>query len=148
MTLKLQIEKDFIESYKAKEERKVSLLRMIKSSIKNTEINEKRELNDSDIYKILKKEIKQRTDAIGQYQKGNRPELAAKEASEIEMITTYLPKQLDDSELTKIVNETILEIGATEMKDMGRVISRVIEKVGDSAEGGKISGLVKAVLQK
>ena len=64
------------------------------------------------------------------------------------MITTYLPKQLDDSELTKIVNETILEIGATEMKDMGRVISRVIEKVGDSAEGGKISGLVKAVLQK
>lgn len=146
MNLKQQIEKDFIEAYKAKEENKVSVLRLIKSSIKNTEINEKHELDDEAVMKILKKEIKQREDSISEYEKAGRSELAQKESAEAELIKAYLPEQLSLEETKQIVTDIISELGATNMADMGKVIGQVMQKAGAKVDGSKVSILVKEVL--
>lgn len=147
MNLKDQIDKDFLDAYKAKNEMIVSVLRMIKSSIKNTEIAQKKELTDDEIIKVLKKETKQRLDSISQYESASRPELVEKEKSEIEIIKKYLPAEIDDAELEQIIDTKITDLNASEMKDMGKVIAAVMQEVGGKADGSKVSALVRSKLQ-
>ena len=148
MSLKELIDKDFIESYKAKEETKVSVLRMVKSAIKNSEISEKQELTEEGIMKVLKKELKQRLDSINEYEKANRSDLVEKEKAEAEIIKSYLPADLSDEEYDRTIADAILEIGATEMKDMGKVIALVMQKTKGSADGSKVSAMVRSKLSQ
>lgn len=148
VNLKERIEKDFITSYKAKEETNVSVLRMIKSAIKNAEIAEKQLLTEEGVMKILKREIKQRLDSINEYEKANRTDLASKEKGEVEIIKKYLPEDLSDEQIDTIIAESITEIGANEMKDMGKVIALVMQKTKGLADGSKVSAIVRSKLSQ
>jgi len=146
MNLKESIESDFIECYKQRDEERISILRMIKSAIKNAEIEAKTELDNEAVIKVLQREIKLRDQSASEYRKGNRPELAEKEEKENEIIKTYLPEQLDDAELTDIIKQTIMETGASGPSDFGKVISEVINKSAGRADGSRISNLVRTLI--
>lgn len=148
MTIKEQIEKDFLEAYKSHEELKVSVLRMLKSSIKNAEIDKKTELNDSDVIAVLKKEIKQRKDSIEAYKEAGRAESVEQESKEMELLSSYLPSQMSEEDIRTIAQEAITQIGASGMQDMGKVISSIMQKHGDSVDGGTVSKIVKELLSK
>lgn len=146
MTLKSQLEQDFLTAYKAHEEVKVSVLRMLKSAIKNAEINAKGELSDEEVIKILRKEIKQRDEAIENYKKGNRDDLVAKDQAEIDLINPYLPAQMSEDEIEKIAVATITEMSAG-LADMGKVIGAVMQKTGGNADGALVAQLVRKNLK-
>ena len=146
MTLKEQLEKDYIEAYKAHEEKRVSLLRMIKSSIKNSEIASKADLSDEDVIKLLRKEVKQREDSISEYKKGGREDLIATEQAEIALIEPYLPAQMSEDDIKKIVNDVTSESDATTIADMGHVIGNVMKRTNGQADGALVARLVKEAL--
>ena len=148
MSIKQAIEKDFLEAYKKRDEQTVSVLRMIKSAIKNAEINTKAEFSDDETIKLLRKEAKQREMAAAEYEKGGRIDLSKKERAEAKLITEYLPAEMDEATLLKVVQEAIREVGATELRDMGRIMPLVMKKVGSNADGGNISRIVRELLQK
>ena len=138
------------EAMKAKDERKLSTLRMVNSTIKNADIdargNGKPPLSDADILAVLQKMIKQRQESREMYEKGGRPELAQQEGEEIAIITAYLPKQMSDAEIGAAIDAVIAETGAAGMKDMGKVIAVLRAKYAGQMDFGKASGLVKAAL--
>lgn len=138
------------EAMKAKEERKLSTLRMVNSSIKNADIEArgqgKQPLSDEDILGLLQKMIKQRQESVELYDKGGRAELAAQEREEIAVISAYLPKQMSDDEVKAAIAAAIKDTGAAGMKDMGKVIGALKAKYAGQMDFGKASGLVKAAL--
>jgi uncharacterized protein YqeY len=138
------------EAMKAKEERKLSTLRMVNSSIKNADIEArgqgKQPLSDEDILGLLQKMIKQRQESVELYDKGGRAELAAQEREEIAVISAYLPKQMSDDEVKAAIAVVITDTGAAGMKDMGKVIGALKAKYAGQMDFGKASGLVKAAL--
>ena len=148
MDLKSQIDKDFLNAYKTKDDVIVSVLRLVKSSIKNCEIAAKKQINDDEIIRLLKKEVKQRQDSSEAYKNAGRDDLLEKEQTEIVIIKKYFPKQMSDEEISKFIDEAIVEVNATEMKDMGRVIALVMEKTKGGADGSKVANLVRSKIQK
>lgn len=138
------------EAMKAKEERKLSTLRMVNSAIKNADIEArgqgKPQLSDEDILGLLQKMIKQRQESVALYDKGGRTELAAQEREEITVISAYLPKQMSDDEVKAAIAAIVTETGASGMKDMGKVIGALKAKYAGQMDFGKASGLVKAAL--
>jgi uncharacterized protein len=138
-----KIQSDLKDSQLAKDELKTSTLRLLLSEIKNAEIDKGNPLSDEDIISIVQKEVKKRKEAIAGFRAGGREEQALKEESEAAILQTYLPAQLSTEELTKIVQESINEVGATSISDMGKVISVVMGKVRGKAEGGVVSALVR-----
>ncbi len=143
-----QLQKEMKEAMKSGDKEKLSVIRMLISEIKKVQIDSKKELTDQDIIKILQKYAKQRKEAIQQYKKANRPDLAEKEQKELEIVQQYLPQSLSREELEKIIDETISELGASSMKDMGKVMKAVTEKVQGRAEGSVISQIVREKLSK
>jgi len=148
MSIAEQINKDFIDAYKARDEKMKSLLSMIKSALKNKEIETQKPLEDSEVIDVLAKEAKKRKDSATAYEQGGRPELAAQEIAEAEMISKYLPEQLGEDAIREIIKATITELGASSMADMGKVIGAVVGKTKGQAEGGLISRIVKEELSK
>lgn len=146
MTLLEQIDNDLIQAQKAKNEFVRDTLRYLKSSIKNAAINKQSDLDEAEIIAVIQKEVKQRRDAIAQFQSVNRPDLAKKEQNETELFEKYLPAQLSDEELTKIITETIQVVGATGKNDMGKVMGQVKPKVQGKADGQRISKIVMEML--
>jgi uncharacterized protein YqeY len=142
MSLKSQLDKDFIDAYKSKKETQVSVLRMLKSAIKNFEINNKAEATDAEVIKILKKETKQRQEAITEFKKADRQDLIDKETAELEIIEKYLPAEMGETELLALIKETINENDLDLNKDAGRLIGLVIKKSQGQADGTRVSGLV------
>jgi uncharacterized protein YqeY len=138
------------DAMKAKDERKLSTLRMVNSTIKNADIEARGQgkppLPDGDLLSVLQKMIKQRQEAIELYEKGGRAELAAQERAEIAVISAYLPKQLSDDDVKAAIAAAIKDTGAAGMKDMGKVISALRAKYAGQMDFGKASGLVKAAL--
>ena len=138
------------EAMKAKEERKLSTLRMVNASLKNADIEArglgKGPLGDAELLALLQKMIKQRHEAVELYDKGGRPELAAQEREEIAVISAYLPKQMSDDDVKAAIAATIKDTGAAGMKDMGKVIGALRAKYAGQMDFGKASGLVKAAL--
>jgi uncharacterized protein YqeY len=138
------------EAMKAKNERKLSTLRMVNSTIKNADIeargNGKPPLSDADLLGVFQKMIKQRQESVELYDKGGRAELADQEREEIAVISAYLPKQMSDDEVKKAIADAITETGAVGMKDMGKVIAALRAKYAGQMDFGKASGLVKAAL--
>ena len=138
------------DAMKAKDERKLSTLRMVNSSLKNADIDARGQgkppLSDEDLLGLLQKMIKQRQESVALYDKGGRPELAAAEREEIAVISAYLPKQMSDDEVNAAIAVIVKETGAAGMKDMGKVIAALKAKYAGQMDFGKASGLVKAAL--
>ena len=147
MSLKNQIEDKLTQALKSKDKNTYPTLRLIVSAIKDAEIagrsKGQKEIKDSDIISLLKKMIKQRNESCDVYEKAGRKELQENEKKEINVISTFLPKQLSEEETKNICEETIKSVGATSMKDMGTVISEVNKKVSGRAEGRIIAEIVK-----
>jgi len=141
---------------KSKDAFVVGVLRMLSASIltkeKEKKFKEKSEtdiqLTDEQIIEVLASEIKKRKDAIALYEKGNRPELAENEQKEIEVIKKYLPAQLPEEELRKLVQESIKKTGATEIKDTGKIMADLIPQVKGKADNSEISKIIKELLSK
>lgn len=146
MSLKDQIMTDIKEAMKAKNTKKRDALRLLSSVLKQIEVDERRELSDEDIIKILQKQIKQRNDSAAQYKKAGRDDLLEQELFEITLFEHYLPTQLNDDELAAIVKEIIDKTGAQSMKDMGKVMGAASQELAGKADGKRISGCVKQLL--
>ena len=135
---------------KAKDERTLSTLRMVNSTIKNADIDARGQgkppLSDADLLAVLQKMIKQRQEAVELYDKGGRAELAAQEREEIAVITAYLPKQMSEGDVKAAIAAVIAETNAAGIKDMGKVIGALKAKYAGQMDFGKASGLVKAAL--
>jgi len=146
MSLKAQIESDFLTAYKAGETAKVSILRMVKSAIKNAEISAKSELADPEIIKILRREVKQRQESIVEFEKGHRNDLVASNQDEIEIINAYLPAQISTENIEKVVDGVIAELNATASADFGKVIGAVMKKINGDADGSLVASIIKTKL--
>jgi uncharacterized protein YqeY len=150
MPLKKQIEDKLNEALKAKDKNTYPTLRLIVSAIKDAEIagrsKGQKEVKDSDITGILKKMIKQRNESCEVYKKAGRTELLESETKEINVINTFLPKQLSEDETKKICEEVIKSVGASSMKDMGKVMGMLKSKHADTLDFSKVSGIIKGLL--
>ena len=150
MPLKKQIEDKLNEALKAKDKNTYPTLRLIVSAIKDAEIagrsKGQKEIKDSDITSILKKMIKQRNESCEVYKKAGRTELLESETKEINVINTFLPKQLSEKETKKICEEVIKSVGASSMKDMGKVMGALKSKHADTLDFSKVSGIIKGLL--
>jgi uncharacterized protein YqeY len=144
--VKERLQTDLKDAMKAKDVFKRETIRFLMSALKQIEVDERRELSDDDIYKIIQKSIKQREDAASQYKEAGREDLEEKETNEANLLKEYLPKQLDESDLKEIISSIISESGASGMKDMGSVIKLTMAKVGAGADGKTVSLLVKSLL--
>ncbi len=147
MSLLDNINQELAAAMKAKEAERLSALRMVKTALKNREIEKMAPLDDAESSRVLQSLVKQRRDSIEQYEKAGRAELAAKEAAEIKVIEEYLPAAVDEATIARVVEETMAEIGATSAKDLGRAMKAVLAKfAGQPVDGKVISGLVRARL--
>lgn len=148
MTIEEKIDNEYKTSLKAKDAIKVSTLRMLKAEINNVKLNQsKPELKEADVIKIVHRQIKQHKDSIEQFEKGNRTDLAEKEKKELAILSDYMPEQLSEDELKKIITETIKELEATTKKDMGKVIKAVMGKAKGKADGKAVSQIVSQMLR-
>jgi len=150
MPLKKQIEDKLNEALKAKDKNTYPTLRLMVSAIKDAEIagrsKDKKEIKDTDIIGILKKMIKQRNESCEVYKKAGRTELLENEKKEINVINTFLPKQLSEEETKKICEEAIKSVSASSMKDMGKVMGVLKSKHADTLDFSKVSGIIKGIL--
>lgn len=146
--LKDQIEQDLVTAMKSKDENSLLVLRMLKSALKNKEIEKKNELDESDIIGVIQSQIKSRRDSVQMYKTGNREDLAQKEEKEIEILQKYLPEQMSEQEVRAVVKNAIATTGATQISDMGKVMGSVMGELKGKADGSMISTLVKEELNK
>ncbi|MES9992866.1 MAG: GatB/YqeY domain-containing protein [Candidatus Thiodiazotropha sp.] len=144
--LKQQILDDVKQAMKAKQKERLGTLRLITAAIKQREVDERCELDDTQVLAILEKMIKQRRDSIKQYEDAGRQELADQEKSEIAIIEAYMPAGLSDEEISALIEGAIAETGAASMKDMGKVMGVLKPRMQGRADMGKVSGLVKQKL--
>jgi len=149
MGLSEQVQKDMVAAMRSRDELRLSTLRMMKSALKNKEIDKRAPLDEMEAQQILSTLIKQRKESIEQFQKGGRQELADKEAAEILLIEAYLPKALGEEEVIAAVKATIAEMGSPTMKEMGAVMKNAMAKLqtsGARVEGKMVSEAVKKLL--
>jgi len=144
--LKDLIKTQVTSSMKDGDKFRTTVLRMIVAEIQKIEIEEKSDLSEPQITSILEKMIKQRNDAITQFEQAKRQELADKEKQEIVIIKEFLPEQMSEDEISKLVSQTISEVGANSMKDMGRVMGSIKPLIAGKADSGLVSQLVKKAL--
>lgn len=146
MSLAEKIRADLTESMKARDAERTSTLRMLQSAIKNEQINLKHELSDAEALGVIQKAVKQRQDSIEQYEKANRPELAAKEKSEMDLLKSYLPAEVSAEELESGIQEIITSTGAQSKKDLGKVMKEATVRFKGRADGRKIQEIVARLL--
>ena len=153
MSLRDKIEAEYKNALKSKDKNKISTYRLILAGIKDVDINnrsgpEKKETDDEDIKKLLKKMVKQRSESIDVYKKNNRNDLLEIEEGEMSVISEYLPKQLSEEDTKKICDETINSTGASSIKDMGKVMGELKKKHADTIDFSKAGSILKELLNK
>ena len=153
MSLRDKIETDYKNALKSKDKDKISTYRLILSGMKNLDIvnrssTEKKETDEDDIKKLLKKMIKQRSESIEFYKKSNRNDLLEIEQGEVNVLSEYLPKQLGEGETKKICSEIIEKTGASSIKDMGKVMGELKKNYSDSIDFSKAGTILKEILNK
>ena len=153
MSLRETIEIEYKNALKSKDKTKISTYRLILSSIKDLDISnrsspDKKETDDEDIKKLFKKMVKQRAESIEIYKKNNRSDLLEIEQNEYDIISNYLPKQLSDEDTKKICEETISKLGASSIKDMGKVMGELKKNYADELDFAKAGALLKQLLNK
>lgn len=146
MSLKEQIINDIKTAMKEKEVVKRDALRLLSSAMKQIEVDERKELSDEDIIKIIQKQVKQRNDSMTQYKEAGRDDLYDIEAAEAAIFETYLPQQLNDEELEAALRSIITEIGATSIKDIGKIMGASSKSIGALADGKRINECAKKLL--
>ncbi|GEL12460.1 GatB Yqey family protein [Lapidilactobacillus concavus DSM 17758] len=146
MSLNEQLTADLKAAMKAKNKTQLNVIRMIKSALMNAKIQKGSDLSNEDELQVITTEMKQRKDSLSEFEKAGREDLVAEIKAEIEVVEKYLPAQLSDDELSNVIQATITEIGATSMKDMGKVMSTLMPKVKGRADGGKVNQVVKQLL--
>ncbi len=147
MSLKEKIAEDLKEAMRGKDILRVNTLRMIIAAIKNYEVEKMKQASDDDVMVVLTKEAKRRKEAIEEYEKYGRSDLAEKEKRELEIIESYLPKQLTEEEIREIVMKTIEEVGATSIRDLGKVMGAVMLKLKGKADGKLVNNIVREMLE-
>ena len=147
MSLKQKLQEDLKSSMKNKDASKKSVITLIRSSIKQYEVDNRVELQDDEIVDLIAKQLKQTRDSREEFAKAGRDDLVSKAEAEIEVLKEYLPQQLSEEELNEIVISTISEVGATSMKDMKKIMTSIMPKVKGRADGKLINELVKKNLQ-
>ena len=153
MSLKQTIENEYKNALKSKDKNKISTYRLILSSIKDLDIvnrsgPNKKETDDEDIKKLLKKMVKQRAESIDIYKKNNRTDLLEVEQNEYDILTSFLPKQLSEDETKKICADVISKIGANSLKDMGKVMGELKKTHADEIDFSKAGAMIKELLNK
>lgn len=145
-SLKLRINDDVKTAMRSKDKERLATLRLITAAIKQKEVDERIELNDEQVISVLEKMIKQRKDSIEQFEKAGRTELADKEKAELAIIDEYMPAQLSEAEINAAIDAAIAETGASEMKEMGKVMAVLKPKLAGQADMSQVSALVKQKL--
>jgi len=163
MSLKETINQDFKDAFRAKNETQLSIMRMLLAAIKNKEVEKRTrlsksepiekleelsQLDDQEVIEVVSSEIKKRKDAAAQYKQGGREELAAKEEKEIVVLSVYMPEQMGEEEIKKLVQEAIKKVGATSMQDLGKVMGALMPQVKGKADGNLVNKIVKEELGK
>ena len=153
MSIKEKINDEYKTALKSKDKNKISTYRLILSGIKDLDISNrsgpnKKETDDEDVKKLLKKMIKQRNESVEIYKKNKREDLLKIEQGEIDLLSTYLPKQLSEEETKKICSEVILKVGAQSIKDMGKVLGELKKNYSDSIDFSKAGSMLKELLNK
>ncbi|MHA0855791.1 GatB/YqeY domain-containing protein [Paenibacillus sp. CMAA1364] len=147
MNLSERLNEDMKQAMRSRDKFKLSTIRMIRSTIMNLEIDLKRTLDDSEVLDILGREIKQRKDALQEFEKAGRDDLVASAKAEIEIVGQYLPTQLSEEEIKVIVQQTIHETGASSKAEMGKLMSALMPKVKGLADGKLVNQVVQQFLQ-
>ena len=146
MSLLGKLNDDMKQAMKEKDKLKLSVIRMVKSSVQNEEINQGKELADDEVLAIFNRELKQRRDSLQEFENAGREDLAGQIRAEIEVLLPYLPKQLDESEIRQIVQETMEQTGASSKKDLGKVMGAIMPKVKGKADGNLVNKIVQELL--
>jgi len=146
MDIQKRISDAMIKAAKGKDKETLSTLRMIKSALHNREIDLKDQFGEQEMLQVLSSMVKQRKDSVEQFKQGGRPELAAKEAREIEVIQGFMPAQLSGEELRGLIEQAVEEAGATSVRDMGKVMKLLMPRVTGKADGKAVGEAVKARL--
>ncbi len=141
-----KIDSDLKEAMKSKNEIKLGTLRMLKSAIKNKEIDKRQSLSEPEILEVIQKQVKQRKDSIAEFEKANRQDLSKKEAAEIMVLEQYLPKQLSEIELKAIVQKAIQTSGAKSKADMGKIMKEVMPQIAGRVDGKQVNQMVSGLL--
>ncbi|MCI8569431.1 MAG: GatB/YqeY domain-containing protein [Bacilli bacterium] len=141
-----QLEKDMIEAMKNKDKERLVVIRMVKASLKQEQIDRKKEINDDLLIDVVNKQIKMRKDSISEFEKGNRQDLINKTQKEIDVLMAYLPEQLDEKEVLNIIDEIFSEVKPTSQKDMGTIMGLAQAKLKGKADMKTVSSIIKEKL--
>lgn len=144
--LKIRINEDMKAAMRAKEKERLATIRLILAAIKQREVDERIELDDTQVLAVLDKMVKQRRDSIEQYVNAGREELADKERFELDIIQSYMPAALSEAELDALIKEVVVAVGASSMQDMGKVMAELKPKIQGRADMGQVSQKVKAAI--
>lgn len=146
MNLKEKLQRDMVAAMKAKEDTRTGVIRLLRGMIRKLEIDQKKELDDQEVIGILNHAAKQRREAIKAYTDGGRDDLVRQEEAELAIILEYLPEPLDAAALEKIVETVIAETGATSLKELGKVMPKIMQQVKGRADGAQVQAMVRAKL--
>ena len=142
-----QLEKDMIEAMKSKDKERLTVIRMVKASLKQEQIDHKKEVNDELLIDVVNKQIKMRKDSIAEFEKGNRQDLVDATQNEINILLKYLPEQLSTEEVEKIINEIFEKVKPEGQKDMGKVMKEAQAKLKGKADMKEVSTIIREKLQ-
>jgi uncharacterized protein YqeY len=145
-TLKVQIQEDVKSAMRARDQKRLTALRLITAAIKQVEIDKRIEMDDQAVLAVLDKMVKQRRDSLEQYNAAGRDDLAAQEQFELELISVYLPEALSDDELATLIQQAVADTGASSIRDMGKVMNQLREQVQGRADMKAVSSAVKEQL--
>jgi uncharacterized protein YqeY len=149
MALKEKLEKDYIEAMKAKDEQRVSTLRMMRAAVKNAEIDKMKKFdNDSEVEAVIRTEVKKLRETLTMSTDANRSDLAAKAEEELKILAGYLPEQMDEAAIRAVVAEKIKELEPVTIKEIGRVTGEVMKVLKGKADGGLVAKVIKELLEK
>ncbi len=146
MNLSERVRNDLTKAMKADDRVRVSTLRMLLAALHNEEIELRRELRDEDAVRIIRKEIKQRLESIREFERGGRADLVQNEEQELAILQEYAPKLMEEEEVEKYADEAIAEVGASELKDLGRVMAALMPKLAGKADGSLVNRVVREKL--
>ncbi|MDI3547724.1 MAG: uncharacterized protein PWR10_1376 [Halanaerobiales bacterium] len=145
-SLKERLLEDMKTAMKNKDKERLSVIRMARASIKNVEIEKRKDLDDQEVIDVLAKEVKQRRDSITEYEKIGKDDAVEKLKREIEILSEYLPKQLTREEVEELIEDVIIKVGASSMADMGKVMGTIMPKIRGKADGRLVNQIVKEKL--
>ena len=147
MTIRERLEADIVAAMRSRNQQRLDALRYLKSAVNRVEIDQRTTLDDAGVIDVVVRQVKDRRDSIRMFEQGNRADLVAKEAADLAILEEYMPPQLDEAELTRLVQQVIIEVGAATMQDKGKVMGRLMPQVQGKADGALVNTLVSRLLE-